>query len=141
LANALFDKGRENFLTGNIAWSSATIKVFFVDGTDDTPVAATDDALDDILAAGRVPALVANHPTLGTKTATNGVADAADSTFTALTGDPVEYLLIYKDSGTESTSYLAVLIDTATGLNPSLTPNGGDVIVQWDNGANKIFKL
>jgi hypothetical protein len=30
-------------------------------------------------------------------------------------------------------------IDAATGL--PLTPNGGDVTIQWDNGANKIFKL
>ena len=30
-------------------------------------------------------------------------------------------------------------IDTATGL--PITPNGGDIIVTWDNGANKIFKL
>ena len=30
-------------------------------------------------------------------------------------------------------------IDTATGL--PITPNGGDIIVTWDNGINKIFRL
>ena len=30
-------------------------------------------------------------------------------------------------------------IDTATGL--PVTPNGGDITITWDNGANKIFKL
>jgi len=34
---------------------------------------------------------------------------------------------------------LIAFIDTATNL--PVTPNGGDIIVAWDNGANKIFKL
>jgi hypothetical protein len=39
-----------------------------------------------------------------TKTVTDGVADANDVTLTAVTGDPSEALVIYKDTGTESTS-------------------------------------
>jgi hypothetical protein len=45
----------------------------------------------------------------------------------------------YKDTGTESTSLLIFYIDTATGL--PCTPNGGNITVAWDSGANKIFKL
>ena len=37
------------------------------------------------------------------------------------------------------TSPLIANIDVATGL--PITPSGGDIIVQWDTGANKIFKL
>ena len=48
-------------------------------------------------------------------------------------------MLIYKDTGDNATSPLIALIDSATGL--PITPNGGDIIVVWDNGANKIFKL
>ena len=56
-----------------------------------------------------------------------------------MTGDPSEALVIYKDTGTESTSPLIMYIDTATGL--PVTPNGGDITVTWDNGTNKIFKV
>ena len=68
-----------------------------------------------------------------------GVADAADTTFTSVSGDTVEAIVLYKDTGDAATSPLIAYIDTATGL--PLTPNGGDVTITWDNGANKIFKL
>jgi len=51
----------------------------------------------------------------------------------------VESIEIYKDSGVESTSRLIANIDTATGL--PVTPNGGDITVVFDAGANRIFKL
>jgi hypothetical protein len=34
---------------------------------------------------------------------------------------------------------LIAYIDTATGL--PVTPNGGDITIAWDSGANRIFKL
>ena len=46
---------------------------------------------------------------------------------------------IYQDSGVEATSRLIANIDAATGL--PVTPNGTDITVQWDSGANRIFKL
>ena len=51
----------------------------------------------------------------------------------------IEAIVIYVDTGTEATSPLIAYIDTATGL--PITPNGGDIIVTWDNGVNKIFKV
>jgi len=30
-------------------------------------------------------------------------------------------------------------MDTATGL--PITPNGGDIIITWDNGTNRILRL
>jgi len=67
------------------------------------------------------------------------VADAADVILSSVTGDTCEAIVIYKHTGTESTSRLIAYIDTATGL--PVTPNGGDITIQWDSGANKIFKL
>lgn len=135
MANALYDKGREGFLDGSIDWDTDDIKCVLVDSADYTLDLATHDNLDDVPVAARV-AISGN---LTSKTVTNGVADAADITFSSVTGDQCEYLIIYKDTGTESTSRLIACIDTATGL--PVTPNGGDITVQWDNGANKIFKL
>jgi hypothetical protein len=135
MANSLFDKGRQGFLDGSIDWDTDNIKVVLVDHGVDTPVIATDDNLDDIIAGARI----ATSANLGTKTVVDGVADAADPTISAVSGATVESLVIYKDTGTESTSRLIAFIDVATGL--PFTPNGGDVTIQWDAGANRIFKL
>jgi len=204
MANALYDKGREAFLLGDIDWVADNIKVVLIDladygvaisdATNASPIVitanshglsngdramitavggntaangiwtvanaaantfelsgstgngaytsggfvvkiGTHDFLDDVLAAARV----ATSANLASKTATAGVADAANVTFSAVTGDPSEALVIYKDSGVEATSPLIAYIDTATGL--PVTPNGGDITVTWDDGANKIFKL
>jgi hypothetical protein len=135
MANALYDAGRNAFLTGGISWTTDTIKIVVVDSADYTPNLATDDFLNDIPAVGRV----AISGALTGKTAVAGVADANDVTLTAVSGDSFEYIIGFKDTGTESTSNLIFFIDTAVGL--PFTPNGGDVLIVWDDGANKIFKL
>lgn len=157
-------------------------------------------------------ALVGTAQTLASKTATAGVADAADPTYSSVTGNSVEAVALYKDTGTPSTSRMIALltgkhivtvntapsgtyttvaveplaagIPTATVLTFSngqavtlngaanagdrsitvnstsvaltagsralapqtssglpVTPNGGNINLTFDNGANKIFKL
>ena len=125
MANALYDLGRESFLKGEISWSADNIKAVLVDNADYTVNLATDQFLSDIIAGGRV----ATSVNLTAKTTVAGAADAADITFTAVTGDVSESLVIYQDSGVEGTSRLIAYIDTATGL--PVTPNGGDIQVQW----------
>jgi hypothetical protein len=142
VANGLFTAYRNAVLGNGSATADLdtdTIKAFFVDHADDTPALATDDFFNDILSAARVPAL-GSMPTLGSKTigtVAAGVFDAADTTFTALTGDQAESLIIFKDTGTDTTSTLIAYWDTATGL--PLTPNGGDVTVQWNASGIIIF--
>ena len=63
----------------------------------------------------------------------------ANITFSAVTGATAGAIVIFIDSGVDTTSNLVAYIDTATGL--PVTPNGGDITVTWDTGANKIFKL
>lgn len=135
MANALYDFGRESFLAGDIAWDTDTIKVTLADGADYTPNTGTDDYYDDVTGAGRV----ATSGALSSKSITAGTADAADVTLSSVSGDQSEYLVIWKDTTVEGTSILIALIDSATGL--PVTPNGGDVVIQWDAGSNKIFRL
>lgn len=135
MANALYAKYREHALKGEIAWLADNIKVVLVDAADYTVNLATHEFLSDIPSAGRV----ATSANLTGKTATGGVADADDVTFTAVSGDISEALVIYKDTGNASTSLLIAYIDTATGL--AVTPNGGDINVIWPNDAGKIFAL
>lgn len=135
MANGLFVAFRNGILGSHatrVDIDADTISAIFVDHADDTPIIATDDFLDDIISAARVPAL-ASAPTIGTKTigtVAAGVFDAADTTFTALTGDASESLIVFKNTGTDTTCNLIAFWDTATGL--PLTPNGGDVTVQWN---------
>ena len=136
MSNALYDLARESFLSQNpaIDWDTDNIKASLVRASDYTPNMATHQYLSS------VPTRVAASANLGSKTVTAGVADAADVTFTAVTaGAAIQYILIWKDTTVAGTSPLIALIDTATGL--PVTPNGGDITIAWDNGANKIFKL
>jgi hypothetical protein len=133
MANQLYPKAKEDFISGNIDLTTDTIKIVLVDTADYTFDSAHED-LADVAAGGRVATA-----TLGSKTVTSGVFDAADATFSNVTGDQAEALIIYKDSGVEATSRLIAYIDTATGL--PITPGGGDITVAFSDGANKIFAL
>jgi hypothetical protein len=136
MANALYGKGREAFGNAGINWGSDTIKAILVDTGAYTVSIDVHDNLDDIPAGARVGTAV----TLTSKTNTLGVMDAADISFTGLSSAPtIEALVIYKDTGVESTSTLIAYIDTATGL--PVSAGATQVDVTWDNGANKIFKL
>lgn len=156
--------------------------------------------------------LIGTAGALASKTVTQGVFDAADQTFTAVSGAAVQAVALYKDTGTSSTSRMIAFIagkfvvtcDTqavstattiaveplkagipngtvlvfsngasatlsatanagdraltvsalaatitagsralapVTGSGLPVTPNGGNIVISWDNGVNKIFKL
>ena len=135
MANTLYDSARQGFLEAQINWLTDTMKVLLVDSGAYTPNVSTHQFLADIPISSRI----AGPVTLTAKTTTGGAADAADVTFTSVSGASIDMIVIYKDTGTEATSPLIAMIDTATGL--PITPNGGDIIVTWDNGVNKIFKV
>lgn len=135
MANALYDLGRKAFMDGSIAYLTDTIKVALVT-SGYTPNLATHQYYSDLTPGSNV---VGTAQTLASKTSTAGVADAADISYSSVTGSAITYMAIYKDTGVAGTSPLIGLIDTATGLPFSIT--GGTVSVTWDNGANKIFKL
>ena len=135
MANAVYGKGREKFLNGDIDWANDDIKAVLVDTAAYAVSIDSDEYLSSIPAGDRI----ATSGNLASKTSTLGVADAADITFSTVTGDVSEAIVLYKDTGDAATSPLIAYVDTATGL--PITPNGGDITISWDSGANKIFKL
>ena len=135
MANSLYTKAKQGLIDGSIDLDTDDIRVVLADSGAYTPNLATDDNLDDIPAGARV----AVSDALAGKTVTDGVFDADDIIIVAVTGDQFEYLALYKHTGTESTSRLILLIDSATGL--PCTPNGSDITIQWASGADKIFRL
>jgi hypothetical protein len=135
MANALFDPGREGFLDGSIDWDTDDIRVMLT--LSSYTFDATDKFLSDIPASTRDNGRSA---ALGSKTVTNGVADAGDTSLTATAATASNALIVFKHTGSDATARVIAYIDTATGL--PLTPAaGGTVNIAWDNGANKIFKL
>lgn len=74
-----------------------------------------------------------------TKTQTNGTFDGTDLTFTAVTGNSVEAIVLYrKNAGANTTWPLIAYIDTGvTGL--PVNPNGGNITITWN--ASGIFTL
>lgn len=134
MANVLYQLGRQAFLEADLDWTGQDMRVILVDTADYT-FSQTHQFLSDVPGAARV----AVSGALAGKTATNGTADANDVTFTSVTGDQSEALIIYQHTGVDATSRLVAYIDTATGF--PITPNGGNITVVWDSGANRIFTL
>lgn len=140
MADALFNPGREGFLAGEIDWDTAVIKAALVRGyTFD----ATDKFVSDLTGA----TLVSTSAALAGKSITDGIADADDVTFSAVpAGAAITSVVLFQASAVgggadvaSSAQRLIAFLDGITGL--PVTPNGGDITVAWDSGANKIFKL
>lgn len=76
---------------------------------------------------------------LASKTATNGVLDAADTTVSGVLASPGHIVVIYKDTGVAGTSQLMLYFDQGIGFDQTPT---GDTTIIWPNTANvKIFPL
>ena len=140
MAGALYDKGREAFLgiaSGSINWVNDVIRVQLVSSSY-VPSLSSHQFLTSVHAhTGSIA-----FQTLASKTATNGVADAADVTFPALpVGMVIDYVLIYKNDGNANTSPLIALLDSGSATGLPLTGSGADLSISWNNGTNRIFKL
>lgn len=131
--SALFNPGREGFLDGSIDWDTDDIRAMLVLST--YTFDATDKFISDLGAVdnGRSAAL-------GTKTVTDGVANAAGTSLTATAAAACNAVIVFKHTGSDATARLIAYINTATGL--PFTPSAGQTVnITWDTGANKIFKL
>ena len=135
MSNGLYEKGREKFARAQINWDSDDIKCVLVDNGAYTVNLALHEFLSDIPAGARL----ATSANFTGKNSANGACDADDVTWPAVTATSGESVAVYKDTGNAATSPLLCYVDTATGL--PVVPNGGDIIIIWDNGIYKIFKL
>lgn len=126
MANALYNTFKEGIL-GNTAFDMDTdvIKASLIDSADYTFSAAHDEysgGATDVPAAAKV----AESGALGSPTVASGVFDTADFTWTAVTGDQSEAIIIWDD--TLVNDRLVCFYDTGmTGM--PVTPNGGDINV------------
>lgn len=142
MANALYEKGREKFLKGEISWTdpNTNIKVALV-SSEYAPNLNLDEFFGLHVPLSSRIAVSAN---LTNRVATNGIASASNIVVGNVSpGMVIRYIILFKDTGNINTSPLIAFIDTASGLNPQngISTDTGNVQIQWDTGPNKIFKL
>jgi hypothetical protein len=132
MANALYPKFKEALLKADVDLEGGTVKAVLVD-TGTYTYNAAHDFFDD------VSGVVGTAATLASKTFTNGTFDAADTAFAAIaSGNSIEAIIIYVDSGSAATSPLVCYLDTGiTGL--PRTPSNDTFTIQWN--ASGIFSL
>lgn len=105
-----------------------SIRAILGDAADYTVNLATHDFLDDVPSGARV----AVSGGLGGATFTDGVFDTNDFSWTAVTGDQSEQVILYNHdgagAGADAARQLIEFLDTGiTGM--PVTPNGGDINV------------
>lgn len=109
------------------------VRAILVDLADYT-YSAAHNFLDDVPAGARVAVSAA----LTTKSVTDGTFDCDAWTWSTVSGDPSEAIILYLHTGTESTSRLVYFMDSSqTGL--PVTPNGGNIT--YTPNASGIFTL
>lgn len=123
MASVIYPLAKQAMLKGDLDMDG-TVKAALID-TDDVAYSAAHDNYDDVSAA-----VVGTPQEITTKTFTNGQFNGDDVTFSSVSGDQCEAIIIYIDTGTPSTSQLIAFIDSATGL--PVTPSGGDITITWD---------
>jgi hypothetical protein len=113
---------KERLLSPGVNLSTSAVRAVLID-TGTYTYGAAHVAYDDLSGVvGTESGALAN------KTITNGVFDSDNITFSAVTGDTAEAVVLFIDSGTASTDYLIAFIDSASSGLP-VTPNGGDINV------------
>jgi len=129
MASVIYPKCKENLWKANIDLDTDTVKVALVD-TGTYSYSVTHEAYDDLSGVVGTPVELTNV------VVSNGSIAGDDITFSSVTGNTVEAVILYVDSGTPSTSYLIAYIDDIT--NSPIIPNGGDLTIEWDDGSNIV---
>lgn len=138
MANAIYPIYKQNLLAGTAGYDLDN------DTTDDGPYVALvdtgsyayDNAHDFY---SDLSGVVGTDQRIESPTVTNGTFDGDDVTFSSVTGNTVEALVIYRrNTGANTTWPLVAYIDTNVAGLP-VTPNGGDITITF-NGSG-IFTL
>lgn len=139
MANVMTNAGKTRLLagaTGAIAYLTDTIKIAlcsstYVPNADDVFI-DTGGASDvvDARIAGTTDQTLANKAIGTDNTGDFAYIDADDPTWTAVAAGTVARVVVYKDTGTPTTSPIICSLDA------SVTANGGNITVQFATPAN-----
>jgi hypothetical protein len=138
MANAIYPLFKQSLLAGD-----ANADLDNNTTTDGVYVALIDTGVYTYSAAHQfyssLSGIIGTPQRITSPTVVNGVLDGTDVTYTAVTGNSAEALVIYRqNSGANTTWRLVAYIDTSV-TNLPVTPNGGDITITWN--ASGIFAL
>ena len=140
MANVLYPKYKQRLLDPNGASGAAvdlnTDVIKFSLRTSSTPYNSAHEFLSDLAGSA-----VGTDQTVATPTVTSGVFNADDPTWTSVaSGSTVISYVIYKSTGTASTSNLIAFFDTdAAAAAINIPTNGGNITLVLN--ASGIFAL
>lgn len=123
MANAAYPDFLRALLNKELDMNTDSIKATLSDAADYTYSSAHTTYATDVAAGAKV----AVSSALGSPTIAAGVFDTADFTWTAVTGDQCEQVLLWNDTPTTPVADpLCIFYDTSlTGM--PVTPSGGDI--------------
>lgn len=100
-----------------------------------------DDFLNDVPTASRV-ATSANLVSPTVATPFGGIFDAANFTYSSVSGDVSEALIAFNDTpAPETAKDLIAFFGSDVVTNLPVTPNSGDIQVNWDGTRYRIFGI
>lgn len=133
MANTIYPLYKQALIDGDtlVDLNDLTVKVALVDTG-----AYTYSGAHQFLTS--LTGVIGTAQTIANTTVNNGLFDGDNVTYTSVTGNSAEALVIYIDSTVAATSRLVAYIDSGvTGL--PVTPNGGDITITWS--VSGIFAL
>lgn len=135
--SALYNSAKQSMLSQSpvLDLDTDVIKIRLLNIATDYTFSATDASMTPVIKYSGT-----TDQTLGSITVTNGVFDAADAVFTAVAISGVKTvggLAVFKFVTNDAGSFPVAYIDGFT----AVSPNGGNITVQFDNGSNRIFAL
>ena len=128
MASQLYPQGAAHILgkTTQADLDSDTFKILFYAGS----FSAAHEFVSDLTSGS----IIARSTTLTGVTITAGVVTANNIVVSSVAGSAFTHIVLYKDTGTDSSSVLIAIFDVA-----SFTPTGANVSVVWN--ASGLFSI
>ena len=134
MASGMYISGVASMMSGDIDLLNDTISALLIDTDFYTPNLSTHTSQADIPEAAQIAELV-----LTGKTLDSTAFRADDAVFNSVVGSKVAAIVLIKDTEVYETSLLICFLDNAPEF--PIVPDGTDITIKWDLGAEGIFKL
>lgn len=146
MADYVYNKFRDDLAKALIDWTSGgiTVSALLVDSSSTYVPSSSDNFLSDVTGNANFHELsgtgyarqnVTSRAVTRVDGSTKVQLTAANLAYTAINAGTIKAILVYKDTGTGSTSDLIAYIDSGG----SKITNGGNLTIQW--GADGVVKL
>lgn len=139
MANAVYPKFKQSLLT-----EADANKSLDQNNSTNGPFAALVDTGTYTYSAthqfySSLSGVVGTDQQIANPTVTSGLFDGDDCTFSSVTGNSVEAIVVYRKNSGANTTWRLVLYDDTSITGAPVTPNGGNITITWN--ASGIMQL